>query len=156
MALSIGDCDDALEDCALYGSSAWLATRFAYKDDEIRSLAMELGYIPVVPSKSNRRNPQDYDKQLYRQRNQVEKLFRCIKRFRRILPAMINLILSVWPISISLLLLMHLCKQILLYHKLAHLNRRNSQTGTARGFLVWLFCPFIDNIHKKASFIHVQ
>lgn len=68
LVLSIGDCDDALEGCALYGSSAWLATRFAYKDDEIRSLVMELGYIPVVPSKSNRRNPQDYDKQLYRQR----------------------------------------------------------------------------------------
>ena len=38
----------------------------------------------VVPSKSNRKNPWDYDKELYKQRNQVEKLSRRIKRFRRI------------------------------------------------------------------------
>ena len=45
---------------------------------------MELGYTPVVPPKSNRKNAWDYDKQLYKQRNQVERLFRRIKRFRRI------------------------------------------------------------------------
>ena len=45
---------------------------------------MGLGYIPVVPPKSYRINPWDYDKQLYKQRNQVERLFRRIKRFRRI------------------------------------------------------------------------
>lgn len=36
------------------------------------------------PPKSNRKNPWDYDKQLYKQRNQVERLFRRLKRFRRI------------------------------------------------------------------------
>ncbi len=56
----------------------------AYEGDETRALAVELGYIPVVPPKSNRKNPWDYDKQLYKQRNQVERLFRRIKRFRRI------------------------------------------------------------------------
>ena len=45
---------------------------------------MELGYVPVVPPKSNRKHPWSYDKQLYKQRNQVEWLFRRIKRFRRI------------------------------------------------------------------------
>ena len=38
----------------------------------------------VVPPKNNRKNPWDYDKQLYKQRNQVERFFRRIKRFRRI------------------------------------------------------------------------
>ena len=56
----------------------------AYEGDETRALAVELGYIPVVPPKTNRKNPWDYDKQLYKQRNQVERLFRRIKRFRRI------------------------------------------------------------------------
>ena len=56
----------------------------AYEGDETRALATELGYIPVVPPKRNRKNPWDYDKQLYKQRNQVERLFRRIKRFRRI------------------------------------------------------------------------
>ena len=56
----------------------------AYEGDKTRTLAMGLGYIPVVPSKSNRINPWDYDRQLYKQRNQVERLFRRLKRFRRI------------------------------------------------------------------------
>ena len=56
----------------------------AYEGDETRALAMELGYVPVVPPKSNRNHPWNYDKQLYKQRNQVERLFRRIKRFRRI------------------------------------------------------------------------
>ena len=56
----------------------------AYEGDETRALAVELGYIPVVPPKSNRKDPWDYDKELYKQRNQVERLFRRIKRFRRI------------------------------------------------------------------------
>ena len=56
----------------------------AYEGYETRALAMELGYTPVVPPKSNRKDPWDYDKQLYKQRNRVERLFRCLKRFRRI------------------------------------------------------------------------
>ena len=40
--------------------------------------------MPVVPPKRNRKNPWSYDEQLYKQRNQVESLFRRIKRFRRI------------------------------------------------------------------------
>ena len=56
----------------------------ACEGDETRALAAELGYMPVVPPKSNRKNPWDYDKQLYKQRNQVERLFRRLRRFRRI------------------------------------------------------------------------
>ena len=53
----------------------------ACEGDETRALAAELGYMPVVPPKSNRKNPWDYDKQLYKQRNQVERLFRRLRRF---------------------------------------------------------------------------
>ena len=56
----------------------------ACEGDETRVLAVELGYIPVVSPKSNRKDPWDYDKKLYKQRNQVERLFRRIKRFCRI------------------------------------------------------------------------
>jgi len=55
-----------------------------YERDETRALAVELGYILVVPPKSSRKNPWEYDKELYKQRNQVERLFRRLKRFRRI------------------------------------------------------------------------
>jgi len=56
----------------------------AYEGDETRALAVELGYIPVVLPKSNHKNPWNYDKGLYKLRNQVEGLFRRLKRFRRI------------------------------------------------------------------------
>lgn len=56
----------------------------AYEGNETRQLALDLGYIPVVPPKSNRLDPWEYDKQMYRRRNEVERLFRRIKGFRRI------------------------------------------------------------------------
>ena len=56
----------------------------AYEDDATRQMAIEQGFIPVVPPKSTRRNPWKYDKELYKRRNEVERLFRRIKRFRRI------------------------------------------------------------------------
>jgi len=62
----------------------YLLMNRAYEGDETRAWAVELGYIPVVPPKSNRINPWEYDKELYKQRNQVERLFRRLKRFRRI------------------------------------------------------------------------
>ena len=89
-ALSAGNCGDASEGRALLRQlgpvdrSVYLLMDRAYEGDETRALAAELGYIPVVPPKSNRKNPWDYDKQLYKQRNQVERLFRRLKRFRRI------------------------------------------------------------------------
>ncbi len=56
----------------------------AYEGDETRQLALELNMIPVVPPKANRRDPWDYDRELYKKRNQVERLFRRLKGFRRI------------------------------------------------------------------------
>ena len=56
----------------------------AYEGDNMRSLAKELGYNPVVPPKCNRIDPWEYDKKLYRRRNEIERFFRRIKRFRRV------------------------------------------------------------------------
>ena len=56
----------------------------AYEGDETRAPALALGYLPAVPPKKSRKNPWSYDEQLYKQRNQVERLFRRIKRFRRV------------------------------------------------------------------------
>jgi len=41
-----------------------------------RRLAESLGYVPVVPPKRNRRDPWEYDRDLYRKRNEVERFFR--------------------------------------------------------------------------------
>lgn len=56
----------------------------AYEGDETKDLAATLGYTPVVPPKCNRKEPWEYDNDLYKLRNQVERLFRRLKRFRRI------------------------------------------------------------------------
>ena len=56
----------------------------AYEGDDTRQLVRDLASTPVVPTKKNRREPWDYDRQLYKQRNEVERLFRRLKGFRRI------------------------------------------------------------------------
>ncbi len=56
----------------------------AYEGDETRQLIVDLGREPVVPAKSNRLRPWKYDKALYKKRNEVERLFRRLKGFRRI------------------------------------------------------------------------
>jgi transposase len=56
----------------------------AYEGDQTRQLALELGYIPVVPPKTNRLEPWEYDRAMYKKRNEVERLFRRLKGFRRI------------------------------------------------------------------------
>jgi len=56
----------------------------AYEGDINQQLALDLYYTPVVPPKCNRKNPWVYDTTLYKLRNQIERLFRRVKRFRRV------------------------------------------------------------------------
>jgi transposase len=56
----------------------------AYEDNETRQLALDFGWIAVVPPKVNRLEPWLYDKAIYKKRNEVERLFRRLKGFRRI------------------------------------------------------------------------
>jgi len=56
----------------------------AYEGDETRQLVLDLGMVPVVPPKSNRLDPWEYNHELYKKRNEIERLFRRLKGFRRI------------------------------------------------------------------------
>ena len=56
----------------------------AYEGNETRQLVLDLGMIPVVPPKSNRLDAWEYDREHYKKRNEVERLFRRLKGFRRI------------------------------------------------------------------------
>jgi transposase len=56
----------------------------AYEGDETRRCVRKLGYKPVVPPKKNRVIPWKYSKRLYKKRNEVERLFRNLKGFRRV------------------------------------------------------------------------
>jgi len=56
----------------------------AYEGNETRQLVLDLGFTPVVPPKSNRLEPWEYDRAMYAKRNEVERLFRRLNGFRRI------------------------------------------------------------------------
>ena len=56
----------------------------AHEGDETRQLALDLGYFPVVPPKRNRVTAWEYERVMYRRRNEVERLFRRLKGFRRV------------------------------------------------------------------------
>jgi transposase len=56
----------------------------AYEGNETRQLVLDLGMIPVVPPRFNRLRPWDYDHAIYRKGNEIERLFRRLKGFRRI------------------------------------------------------------------------
>lgn len=56
----------------------------AYEGDKTRNKAIEQGFTPIVPPKKNRIKPWDYDKELYKRYNEIERFFQRLKRFRRI------------------------------------------------------------------------
>ena len=56
----------------------------AYEGDQTRQLVFDLGMEPVVPPKSNRVAPWKYSEAIYKKRNEIERLFRRLKGFRRI------------------------------------------------------------------------
>ena len=56
----------------------------AYCGTAARRLAEECGLEPVAPPKSNAKKSWSYDVELYKRRNEVERLFCRVKQFRRI------------------------------------------------------------------------
>ena len=55
-----------------------------YEGEETRQLTLDLGFVPVVPPKQNRLTPWEHDRAMYKRRNEIERLFRRLKGFRRI------------------------------------------------------------------------
>lgn len=89
-ALSPGQAHDAPEGRKLLqrlGKTPWpihLIMDRAYEGDETRQLALNLGFAPVVPPHPNRVSPWQYNRAMYKRRNEIERLFRRLKGFRRI------------------------------------------------------------------------
>ena len=44
----------------------------AHEGNEIRQLALDLGFKPVVPPRGNRVDPWEYDREMYKRRNEAE------------------------------------------------------------------------------------
>jgi transposase len=56
----------------------------AYDGNAIRAKLVAKGIEPVIPPKANRLEIIVYDKEQYKQRHKVERLFNKIKQFRRV------------------------------------------------------------------------
>jgi transposase len=90
LALSGGNEHDApegrklIERLGRMEKSIPMAMDKAYEGDETREMVVKLNLIPVVPPKGNRKKPWDYDKELYKRRNIVERIFRRMKEYRKI------------------------------------------------------------------------
>jgi transposase len=87
--LSPGNAHDAPEgrellDEIVCESGCYIVMDKAYEGDDTRRKAMEQGFVPVVPPKNNRRAPWEYDIELYKRRNEIERYFLRLKRFRRV------------------------------------------------------------------------
>jgi len=68
----------------LQAGQAVLADK-AYDANWIREMIWEQGATDVIPSKSNRKMPKEFDRELYKQRNLIERFFGRLKAsFRRI------------------------------------------------------------------------
>lgn len=55
-----------------------------YDSDGIVSFVQEQGAAAVIPPKSNRKTQREYDRELYKHRNLIERAFNKLKNWRRI------------------------------------------------------------------------
>lgn len=56
----------------------------AYDSDAIRQALRERRIVAVIPSNASRKEPIPHDRELYRERNRVERLVSHLKQFRRV------------------------------------------------------------------------
>ena len=55
-----------------------------YESNQILTFIQGQGAETVIPPKSNRKDPWEYDRQLYRTRNLIERAFNKLKQWRRL------------------------------------------------------------------------
>nr|WP_264986214.1 IS5 family transposase [Novacetimonas hansenii] len=74
---------DALTDLPVVTPRRLLADK-GYDSDRIRETLLFRGILPVIPSRSNRKENIPCDFRCYRDRNRIERMFNKLKQFRRI------------------------------------------------------------------------
>ena len=63
---------------------ALLADKAYDADERVRQKLKEKGCMAVIPPKSNRKTPPDYDKDIYKERHLIENFFARLKQYRAI------------------------------------------------------------------------
>jgi transposase len=79
-ASEYGQADDLIDS---FDANYVLADKGYDSNDFIRKIESQ-GAVAVVPPRSNRLSQREYDKDIYKERNLVERLFLKLKSFRRI------------------------------------------------------------------------
>ena len=77
------ECYDALMELHDNDPDRLLGDR-GYDSDNIRNDLAERGIEPVIPPRSNRKVPIEYDREAYKRRNLIERCVNRLKQFRRI------------------------------------------------------------------------
>jgi transposase len=78
----VNDCTQAIELLGQHKAEAVLADK-GYDADAILEHVEAMGVKAVIPPKRNRKVQREYDKDLYKQRNRIERCFSKLKCFRR-------------------------------------------------------------------------
>jgi len=77
------DCESATSLLQGQQTGAVIADK-GYDTNAIRAFIAAARMQAVIPSKSNRKEPIPHDRQLYKQRNRIERCFEKLKKHRRI------------------------------------------------------------------------
>ena len=64
--------------------TGWVIADKGYESNRNLAFIRSKGATAVIPPKSNRKEPWEYDKGLYRERNLIERAFNKLKHWRRI------------------------------------------------------------------------
>ncbi len=64
--------------------AAYVLADKGYDSDKFIEEIEEAGATAVIPPRQNRKEQREYDRELYKERNLVERLFQKLKHFRRI------------------------------------------------------------------------
>lgn len=83
--VTAGQSNDCTQAIALLGERkvSYILADKGYDTDAILEHVAVMGAIAVIPPKSNRTVQREYDKDLYKQRNRIERCFSRLKHFRR-------------------------------------------------------------------------
>jgi transposase len=86
LLLTAGQVSDHTQAEALVGGfrADFVVADKGYDSDAFVEVIKANGGIPVIPPRCNRKTPREYDKDIYKERNLVERLFQKLKQYRRV------------------------------------------------------------------------
>ena len=83
--MTAGQVNDCTQAVALLGErkAGHVLADKGYDSDAIVAHVAGMGAVAVIPPRRNRKVQREYDKDLYKQRNRIERCFSKLKHFRR-------------------------------------------------------------------------